>query len=218
MSNLDLFGAAELEAQRQEPLGHGAVVLRAFAASRSEALSRAVEDVTRGAPFRQMMTPGGFRMSVAMTNCGKAGWVTDARGYRYDSHDPMTGEYWPPLPAVFSELATGAAAEAGFADFVADACLVNRYEPGARMSLHQDKNEQDLSAPIVSVSLGLPAVFLFGGLRRSDRPQAVPLAHGDVVVWGGPARLKYHGVRPVKDGQHPLLGSCRVNLTFRKAL
>jgi alkylated DNA repair protein (DNA oxidative demethylase) len=157
-------------------------------------------------------------MSAAMTNCGAAGWVTDRTGYRYDASDPASGRRWPEMPPAFGEVAARAAAEAGFAGFVADACLVNRYEPGARLSLHQDRNERAFDSPIVSVSLGLPATFLFGGLRRSDRPRRVPLEHGDVVVWGGPSRLVFHGVLPLEDGTHPRLGRQRINLTLRRAL
>jgi DNA oxidative demethylase len=157
-------------------------------------------------------------MSVAMTNCGAAGWVTDRSGYRYQPIDPSNGHPWPAMPSVFAELASMSAAEAGFGGFTPDACLINRYEPGTRLSLHQDRNERDFDAPIVSVSLGLPAVFQFGGAQRSDRPRRVLLQHGDVVVWGGPARLNFHGVMPLKEGQHPLLGRCRINLTLRKAL
>ena len=156
-------------------------------------------------------------MSVAMTNCGAAGWVTDRTGYRYDRHDPESGRRWPTMPDVFADLAAQAAARAGFDGFAPDACLVNHYEPGTRLSLHQDKDERDFEAPIVSVSLGLPAVFLFGGLHRAETPRRVPLAHGDVVVWGGPARLRYHGVLPLETGHHPLMGARRINLTFRKA-
>jgi alkylated DNA repair protein (DNA oxidative demethylase) len=164
-----------------------------------------------------MVTPGGFRMSVAMTNCGSLGWVTDRTGYRYDPVDPDSGEQWPPMPDFFLKLARDAAATAGFTAFAPDGCLINRYEPGARLSLHQDKNESDFGQPIVSVSLGIPAVFLFGGLKRADKPGRVELRHGDVVVWGGPARLRYHGVMPLKEGRHPLVGPHRINLTFRKA-
>jgi alkylated DNA repair protein (DNA oxidative demethylase) len=164
-----------------------------------------------------MFTPGGHQMSVAMTNCGGYGWVTDRSGYRYDGIDPDFAKPWPAMPSVFCELARTAATEAGFGDFSPDACLINRYEPGAKMSLHQDKDEQDFGAPIVSVSLGLPAVFLFGGARRSDKPRRYRLTHGDVVVWGGPSRLFFHGVAPLADGEHPMLGRQRINLTFRKA-
>jgi len=157
-------------------------------------------------------------MSVAMTNCGAAGWVTDRSGYRYDARDPLTGKPWPAMPGIFSDLARRAAAAGGFGDFEPDACLINRYEPGARLTMHQDKNERDYTAPIVSVSLGLPAVFLFGGLRRKDRPQRMRLESGDVAVWGGPTRLAYHGVAPLADGDNPLTGRCRYNLTFRTAL
>ena len=164
-----------------------------------------------------MTTPGGFRMSVAMTNCGAAGWVSDRTGYRYDRIDPDNGQPWPAMPASFFDLATGAACAAGYDNFMPDACLVNRYEPGARLSLHQDRDERDHGHPIVSVSLGLPATFLFGGLQRADKSKRLPLAHGDVVVWGGPARLNHHGILPLKDGEHPMTGRCRINLTFRRA-
>lgn len=177
----------------------------------------ALTEVTTAAPFRHMLTPGGFRMSVAMTNCGRRGWVSDRSGYRYDPIDPDSGRRWPAMPAAFLSLAGEAAASAGLGPFTPDACLINRYAAGARLSLHQDRDERDFGAPIVSVSLGLPAVFLFGGLRRKDTPLRVPLAHGDVVVWGGPARLRYHGVVPLKAGSHPLTGEFRINLTFRKS-
>lgn len=212
----DLFAAMESPSWT-ERLGPGAVVLRGFALADAVAIQASVTQVLAVAPFRHMQTPGGFRMSVAMSNCGQFGWVTDASGYRYAATDPDSGHPWPPLPDLFLCLAADAAAEAGFADFVPDACLINRYEPGARMSLHQDRDERDLALPIVSVSLGLPAVFLFGGLKRADPAQRIPLTHGDVVVWGGPDRLRYHGVLAVKAGEHPLLGSCRLNLAFRRA-
>jgi DNA oxidative demethylase len=202
---------------RKEPLGPGAVVLRGFAAASEAALLEALQDVVRGSPFRHMITPGGFRMSVAMTNCGSFGWVTDRTGYRYDPVDPEHDHAWPRMPDPFLQLAKDAATEAGFDGFVPDACLINRYEPGAKLSLHQDRNERDYDAPIVSVSLGLPAVFLFGGQSRADKPARVPLSHGDVVVWGGPARLRYHGVLPLEEGHHSLMGGHRINLTFRKA-
>jgi alkylated DNA repair protein (DNA oxidative demethylase) len=215
--NRDLFQAEEPDPRRPESLAAGSVLLRSFATPEQAALLGALEDVVASAPFRHMVTPGGFRMSVAMTNCGALGWVTDRRGYRYDGFDPESGRRWPAMPDCFLRLATAAAASAGFEHFVPDACLVNRYEPGARMTLHQDKNERDCGSPIVSVSLGLPAVFLFGGASRGDKAMRVPLEHGDVVVWGGAARLHYHGVLPLKAGRHLLLGARRINLTFRKA-
>jgi len=193
------------------------MVSRGFALASEAVLLQALDAITAQAPFRHLVTPGGLRMSVAMTNAGSLGWVSDRRGYRYDPIDPDSGRPWPPMPAVFLQLADAAAAHAGFTGFVPDACLLNRYEAGARLSLHQDRDERDLGQPIVSVSLGIPAVFLFGGLQRADRPQRVPLAHGDVVVWGGPARLRYHGVLPLKPHHHPLLGETRINLTFRRA-
>lgn len=195
----------------------GAALLRGFAITDERRLLRDLDDVVRAAPFRHMVTPGGFRMSVAMTSCGALGWISDRTGYRYVPLDPERGVAWPPMPASFRDLAKAAAARAGFLDFEPDACLVNRYEPSARLTLHQDKNERDFSAPIVSISLGLPAIFLFGGTERACPAERVPLSHGDVVVWGGPARLNYHGVLPLKEGHHPLLGARRINLTFRKA-
>jgi alkylated DNA repair protein (DNA oxidative demethylase) len=209
------IGDAPREAAR--PLAPGAVVLAGFALPDEERLLADVAAVTAAAPLRHLVTPGGFTMSVAMTNCGPLGWVSDRAGYRYSSVDPESGRPWPEMPASFRALAARAAAAAGFAAFTPDACLVNRYEPGARLTLHQDRDEGDLDAPIVSVSLGLPAVFLFGGDTRGGRPQRIPLVHGDVVVWGGPARLRFHGVAPVADGWHEKLGACRINLTFRKA-
>lgn len=200
-----------------ESLGPGAVWLRAFATPHEAALLAGVNEVTAQAPLRHMVTPGGFRMSVAMSNCGALGWVTDRTGYRYDTIDPDTGRPWPCMPEAFSQLATEAAAAAGFEGFVPDACLLNRYEAGTRLSLHQDRNERDMRWPIVSVSLGMPAIFLFGGLARSDKAARILLVHGDVVVWGGPDRLRYHGVLPLEDRPHTLLGSRRINLTFRKA-
>jgi alkylated DNA repair protein (DNA oxidative demethylase) len=215
---LDLFPDEPAVEPGDEPIVPGAVLLRGFAQSSGPALLEAVRAVTRQSAFRFMSTRGGYQMSVAMTNCGAAGWTTDHTGYRYGAIDPLSGSPWPAMPDAFAALAAIAAARAGYGGFIPDACLINRYEPGSRMSLHQDRNELDFTAPIVSVSLGLPAVFLFGGNRRADKPQRVALAHGDVVVWGGPARLRFHGVLPLKDGEHPLTGRCRINLTFRKAL
>jgi alkylated DNA repair protein (DNA oxidative demethylase) len=212
----DLFGGASLDA-RYERLVPGAWLLHGFALGRVNEVLTAIEDVEAAAPFRHLVTPGGFRMSVAMTNCGSLGWVSDRRGYRYEACDPLSGVPWPPMPPVFLDLAQAAAQASGFPGFAPDACLINRYEPGARLTLHQDKDERDLGAPIVSVSLGLPAVFLFGGDARTDRRRRVPLQHGDVVVWGGPARLHHHGVLALKDGHHDILGAQRLNLTFRRA-
>ncbi|WP_284077501.1 DNA oxidative demethylase AlkB [Herbaspirillum aquaticum] len=201
-----------------ETITEGALCLRAFVdEEEAAALMAAIDAVLAASPLRHMQTPGGFRMSVAMSNCGQYGWVTDRRGYRYQSLDPLAERDWPAMPAAFAELAARASAAAGFAGFVPDACLINRYEPGARMSLHQDKNELDMDQPIVSVSLGLPATFLFGGMARTDKPQRMRLESGDVVVWGGPARLAFHGVDILRDGEHALTGRCRYNLTFRRA-
>lgn len=212
---MDLFDTLESE-PRDVQLAPGAMLLAGFARSFEARLIEAVHAVIERAPFRHLITPGGHRMSVAMTNCGSAGWVSDQRGYRYDAIDPDSGRPWPPMPDVFAQIALEAAAKAGFEGFRPEACLINRYEPGAKLSLHQDKDELDFNAPIVSVSLGLPATFLFGGLNRSDKTARYRLTHGDVVVWGGPARLAYHGVLPLPDGEHPLLGRQRINFTFRK--
>lgn len=201
----------------RENLADGAVLLRGFALANDIDIIDAVGGVAGSAPFRHMTTPGGFRMSVAMTNCGAFGWVTDRRGYRYSPADPETDRPWPEMPDALLNLAETAAHEAGYAEFSPDACLINRYEPGAKMSLHQDKDEKDFTNPIVSVSLGLPATFQFGGLQRNDPVHKFVLHHGDVVVWGGPSRLFYHGILALKDGQHPQLGRYRYNLTLRKA-
>jgi len=217
MITTDLFAAASGPESGDEPLCEGAMVLRGFALVDESPLLQALDRIVAQPPFRHLVTPGGFRMSVGMTNAGALGWVSDRRGYRYDRVDPDSGRSWPPMPEVFLGLAGAAAAQAGFGAFVPDACLINRYRPGTRLTLHQDRNEHDFAQPIVSVSLGIPAVFLFGGMQRSDRPRRVPLAHGDVVVWGGPSRLRYHGVLPLKPNRHAVLGESRINLTFRRA-
>lgn len=214
---LGLFDEVPAPYTAPEVIAPGAMLLRGFALEVDEVLLQAVQDVTAAAPLRHLVTPGGYTMSVAMSNCGALGWVSDRSGYRYDAKDPLSGRRWPAMPASFAELALCAAAEAGFGNFRPDACLINRYEPGARLSLHQDKDEGTMEAPIVSVSLGLPAVFLFGGLNRSDRPARYRLVHGDVAVWGGPSRLAYHGVAPLAEGEHTRLGRQRINLTFRCA-
>lgn len=213
---MDLFDSLIESEPRDVQLAPGAMLLTGFARPIEAALIEAVKAIVARAPFRHLVTPGGHRMSVAMTNCGRVGWVSDRAGYRYDPIDPDSGQPWPPMPEAFADLALRAADKAGFTGFRADACLINRYEPGAKLSLHQDKDELDFNAPIVSVSLGLPATFLFGGMNRNDKTARYRLAHGDVVVWGGPSRLAYHGVMPLADGDHPLLGSQRINLTFRK--
>jgi DNA oxidative demethylase len=199
----------------QEPLAPGAVILRRRAMSVAEALLADVGKIAAVSPFRHMVTPGGYTMSVAMTNCGNVGWATNQKGYLYSPVDPQTANPWPAMPELFLDLALQCAKEAGYPDFQPDACLINRYAPGAKLSLHQDKDEKTLSAPIVSVSLGLPAVFQFGGLQRNDPLQRVLLEHGDVVVWGGESRLFYHGIQPLKEGDHPATGAFRYNLTFR---
>jgi alkylated DNA repair protein (DNA oxidative demethylase) len=212
----DLFDSLSDVRPVPERIADGAMLLRGFARPIEHDLIAALRDIAAQTPFRHMVTPGGHQMSVAMTNCGNAGWITDRSGYRYDAIDPESGKPWPAMPSAFRALAGRAAAEAGFDGFSPDACLINRYQAGARMSLHQDKDERDFENPIVSVSLGLPAIFLFGGLKRADKPRRYRLEHGDIVVWGGPSRLFFHGVAPLADGEHPVMGPQRLNLTFRK--
>lgn len=213
----DLFGFEDTQHLGNEMLGKQAIVLRAFALPYLDQAFAALHNVINTSPLRQMVTPGGYTMSVTTTSCGQLGWVSDQDGYRYSRLDPHTGKHWPDIPASLLMLAADAANTAGFPGFVPDACLINRYLPEAKMSLHQDKNELDMAAPIVSVSLGMPAVFLFGGHKREDKTQRVSLFHGDVTVWGGVDRLRFHGVLPVKSNPHPVLGEQRINLTFRKA-
>lgn len=212
---MDLFDDLPVQPETV-PLAPGAVLLRGFAHAQATTLLQATEAVLAQVPLRHMQTPGGHTMTVATASCGALGWVSDTHGYRYAARDPQSGKPWPAMPQCLVELAARAAAEAGFAGFAPEACLINQYVPGAKLSLHQDRDEKDLRAPIVSLSLGLPAIFLFGGSTRSQRPQRYRLAHGDVVVWGGPARLAFHGVAPLEEGDHALLGRRRINLTFRR--
>lgn len=217
-NTFDLFADHEPEQRpRAEQIGEQSWVLHGFALPLIEQILPALDAILAVAPLRHMVTPGGFSMSVGTSSCGALGWITDRHGYRYSSVDPLSDLPWPAMPQVFSTLAQSAAVRAGFTDFNADSCLINRYIPGAKMSLHQDKDEKAYSAPIVSLSLGLPAMFLFGGFSRSDKSQRIALLHGDMVVWGGVDRLRYHGVLPIKQGRHPRLGEQRINLTFRVA-
>ena len=217
-TTFDLFADTEpVQQARAEQIGEQSWVLRGFALPQVEQLLIGLQAILAAAPLRHMVTPGGFSMSVGTSSCGQLGWITDRSGYRYSSVDPLSGLPWPSMPAVFAELAHEAAERAGFKNFHADSCLINQYVPGAKMSLHQDKDEKGYAAPIVSLSLGLPAMFLFGGFERSDKSQRIPLLHGDMVVWGGVDRLRYHGVLPIKPGHHPLLGERRINITFRVA-
>lgn len=216
--SLDLFGEDDLQQPaRIETIGAEAFLLRGFALPGIDDLLVALKDVLSQSPFRQMQTPGGYTMSAHLSSCGNLGWITDANGYRYSRIDPVSNQPWPSIPTVILALAESAANAAGFSDFVPDACLINRYAPGAKMSLHQDKNERCYSSPIVSISLGLPAIFQFGGFERSDPTQRISLFHADVVVWGGVDRLRYHGVMPIQPGHHPVLGEQRINITLRKA-
>ncbi|MCQ4347431.1 DNA oxidative demethylase AlkB [Pseudomonas stutzeri] len=213
----DLFGDEPIRQADREHLGPESLLLRGFALPHIDELLAALASIEQAAPFRQMSVPGGRTMSVALSNCGELGWISDRRGYRYSPLDPLSGQPWPAMPAAFRRLARESAAAAGFADFTPDACLINRYLPGTRMGLHQDRDERSLEHPIVSVSLGIPAVFLFGGLSRHEPAQRLQLLHGDVLVWGGADRLRYHGIQPVREAVHPRLGAQRINFTLRKA-
>jgi alkylated DNA repair protein (DNA oxidative demethylase) len=199
-------------------LGPSARVLTGFVLAESRVLLSEIARIEAAAPFRHLVTPGGHTMSVAMTNAGRVGWASDQRGYRYVAADPLTGLAWPPIPPLFLDVARRAAEAVGFDGFAPDACLVNRYAPGSRLTLHQDRDETDMRQPIVSVSLGLPATFLWGHGAPGGKIRRVTLVHGDVVVWGGPSRMVFHGVDVLKDGMRPLTGALRYNLTFRSAL
>lgn len=212
--SLSLF-PSEPRTRAIEPLGSGAAILRAQVQGEEAPILRAVEEIAAQSPFRHLITPGGHRMSVAMTNCGALGWVSDRRGYRYAAIDPLTGKPWPSMPAAFAQLAAKAAQLVGYSRYAPEACLINRYEPRTQLSLHVDQDEEDASAPIVSVSLGTSATFLWGGLRRADRPKRIAVHSGDIVVWGGESRFIYHGVAPLAEQWHPLTASMRINLTFR---
>nr|WP_150278693.1 DNA oxidative demethylase AlkB [Halopseudomonas salina] len=213
-STPDLFASAPAT---REPIADGAWLLRGFVLDRADQLLDTIQRVAAQAPFRHQVTPGGHTMSAAMSSCGTWGWVTDRHGYRYSARDPLTDQPWPAMPELLQQLAVSAAAAGGYEGFEPDACLINRYETGAKMGLHQDKDEDDMDAPIVSVSLGAPIRFLFGGLARTDKAAGWKLEHGDVVVWGGASRLFFHGVAPLgKRAEHPMTGAVRYNLTFRK--
>ena len=215
---MDLFAEQDLQQPaRVERIGEQALVLRGFALPRVKELLAALDSVLLQSPLRKMHTPGGFTMSARLSSCGDLGWTTDRHGYRYSPLDPLSSRPWPAMPEAFLALAEAAASAAGFSGFVPDACLINAYAPGAKMSLHQDKNERSCTAPIVSISLGLPAIFQFGGFERSDPTRRVSLFHGDIVVWGGVDRMRFHGVMPIKPGYHSLLGEQRINITLRQA-
>jgi len=214
----EMFDLVVPQVGNHEQLEPGALVLRAFALEEAPALIEAIQVVAKAAAFRHLTTARGLRMSVAMTNCGDVGWVSDRSGYRYDAIDPAANRPWPAMPDVFAQLAARAASVAGFDGFAPDACLINRYEPSTRLTLHQDRDEQDFAAPIVSVSLGVPATFLWGGKARVASSRRVRLAHGDVVAWGGPARMNFHGIDTLCEAHHALTGNARFNLTFRRAL
>lgn len=200
-----------------KPIANESFILPGFANTNTNTLLAAINSVIELAPLRQMRTPGGFEMAARITNCGYFGWVTDKQGYRYQTTDPETGLPWPAMPELIYQLAVDAASACGFDHFTPDVCLINCYQPGAGMGLHQDKDEKDFSAPIVSISLGVPAIFLFGGNKRQDKPCAHLLKNGDIVVWGGQDRLRFHGVQPIKLAHHPMTGQKRFNLTIRQA-
>jgi len=197
-------------------LGPGTTFFHGMIVSEAPAILEQIRQISEIAPLRHLITPGGKKMSVAMSNCGTLGWVSDHAGYRYQASDPLTQKSWPAMPALFLALAQRAAERAGYSGFQPNVCLINRYDIGARMGLHQDRDERDLTAPIVSFSLGLPATFIWGGLQRTGPTRRFTVEHGDVLVWGGPDRLRFHGVAPLKPGHHPLTGELRFNITFRQ--
>ena len=215
--NLDLFDLSNNGESWIETITDDAVVLRQYLVNRSDELAEAIKTIEAKAPFRHMKTAGGFTMSAAITGCGDYGWISDRQGYRYSKVDPVTAQPWPEMPEVLKTIGKECARKAGYSDYNPDACLINRYSPGAKMSLHQDKDERDFTAPIVSISLGVPATFLFGGQQRADKTIKVPVMHGDVVVWGGTSRLFFHGVSTIKSAYHPFWGESRINITFRVA-
>lgn len=212
----DLFDTKDPTQGWSEALGEGTTFFRGMIVGEAPAILEHIDRISELAPLRHLVTPGGKKMSVAMSNCGALGWVSDHAGYRYQGHDPLTAKPWPAMPAQFLALAQRAAALAGYDNFQPNACLINRYGVGARMGLHQDRDERDLSAPIVSFSLGLPAKFIWGGLQRTGQTRRFMVEHGDVLVWGGPDRLRFHGVAPLPPGRHPLTGEVRFNITFRQ--
>lgn len=212
----DLFQHSDLQETGRITLARDAYLYPRHAAELMDDFETTLANILAHAPFRQMMTPGGRTMSVSMTNCGPLGWISDARGYRYEACDPVSGKHWPALPPAWHAFAVAMAEKSGFSGFSPDACLINRYQPGTKLSLHQDKDEISKTQPIVSISLGLQARFQFGGLRRKDPVAVHDLHHTDVVVWGGISRFCYHGILPLKAGYHAELGATRINLTFRQ--
>lgn len=212
----DLFDISGPDGVWQEALGSGATWIHGFLVAHADMVMADIAGVVAHSPYRHLTTPGGKRMSVGMSNCGAEGWVSDRAGYRYQSTDPVTAKPWPPMPSRLRALAQRAADDSGYPGFEPTVCLINYYAPGARMGLHQDKDEANLTAPIVSFSLGLAATFIWGGWQRVGTTQRIMLRHGDAVVWGGEDRLRFHGVAPLKDGEHPLTGHARINLTFRQ--
>ncbi len=194
-----------------------AVLFKAALKPVASSLLEEIRTISGANPFRQRKTPGGQLMSAAMTNCGAWGWVTDADGYRYSDIEPETGRTWLPIPAVWIQWVNLFCQRAGLGTFNPDACLINRYAPGAGMGLHQDKDEKDLAIPIVSFSLGAPVLFRWGGLNRQEPVSEFLLEHGDVLVWGGADRMRFHGVKKLRRYQHPLTGHYRYNLTFRQS-
>ncbi|THJ30850.1 DNA oxidative demethylase AlkB [Lampropedia aestuarii] len=214
-ASFDLF--ADSPEEQRVALGPQAVVLRQKASPLAAELVARIEDVLQHSPLYQMATPGGKPLSVRTTSCGTHGWSSDPTGYSYVRHHPLTDQAWPEIPAAWSALATEAAQEAGFAQFAPDTCLINQYGLDSKMALHQDRSEQDLRQPVVSISLGMSALFLWGGMQRSDKPAHVLLHHGDMVVWGGVDRLRFHGIKHLTGAPHPQLGAMRYNLTLRRA-
>lgn len=217
MTDSCIDGDVWLKPQTTVLLAEGAMVLRRFATPVVVALMEGVEAVVAQSPLRRLIVPNGRPMRIEMTNCGLVGWVNIDGRYRYSRVDPLTGRSWPGMPATFRRIAGAAASAAGYPDFQPAVCIINRYAVGADLQMHQDRDDTQDRQPVVSVSLGLPAIFHFGGQGRGEKPLTIPLDDGDVVVWGGASRMHRHGVAPVAPGVHPRTGAYRYNLTFRTA-
>jgi len=208
---MNLFSQLAAEPTHEE-IFPGATLMRGLAQAQDGEFLEAMQGVLSAAPLHHATTPTGLPMGVMVSDCG----TPEAFRRRWDPANPAVRQMWPPMPRALLDFSLRCAVRAGFPLFRPDTCHVNRYQAGTKLGLHQDRHECDMSQPIVSVSFGLECVFLLGGLERTDSPKRILLEHGDVIVWGGPSRMRFHGVQPLKPGHHPLTGPYRYNLTFRK--
>jgi len=208
---MNLFSQLVAEPTHEE-IFPGAVLMRSLALPQDNEFFTAAEAIIAARPLHHTTTPSGLPMGVMVTDCG------DSRAFanRWDTANPERMRLWPPMPPLLRDFAIRCAVRSGFPQFRPDACHINRYQAGTKLGLHQDRHECDWTQPIVSLSFGLECIFLLGGLQRTDKPRRILLEHGDVIVWGGPSRMRFHGVQPLKPGHHPLTGPYRYNLTFRK--